>query len=245
VTKAIPLQNSFRGNRELLAGPVTDRCWARIRSFIPKQLSAEADAVLYKAILECCSWYLTQQAWHEAGLQSAAAVRRSGKKALAPLEQLAKHLREAADIWANTSKIHDDRLGIVGIDLYDKLEAMADDAERRLALLRQIKPIKAAPPFPEFVRLVARHCRKAGLNPTATGRVYEVSKPTVTGRVCKAGQPTWFQAFMAALDKELVGSKNLQHYDDRQGKHIEHDHRAFYAEIVKALRGDKTTGKSS
>ena len=223
MTKVIPPpQNSYRRNCELLPGPTTERRWIRVRRHIPKTLSDGDDAELYGAIIKCCSRYLTQQARLVAGMQSMAAVRKSGGKGVAPLAQLAAHLRAAADIWPSIQAMHDDRLGNIG--LYDKLEVMAQDSARRLAMLRKMKPATAEDPWPRFVVDVARACRGAGLDPTATGRVYEDSKPT------------WFQQFMGELDQQLLGSKNLVWNDQ------ERDHRAFYAGIAKALRGDKKLG---
>jgi len=228
VTKVIPPPNPFRGNCELLPGPATERRWVIVRRHIPAPLSAEADAALYGAIIECCSRYLTLRARYDAGRQSATALQKSGSKGVEPLAQLAKHLQAAADIWSTMRRIHDDRLGgDVGIDLYDKLGAMAKNAERWHTVLDAIEHVKANDPWPQFVVLVSRACRKAGLKPKATGRMYE-----------EGAKPTWFQEFMAELDKQLLGSQNLVQ-DDRQ-----RDHRAFDAGIAKALRGDKKPGNT-
>jgi hypothetical protein len=208
----------------------SDDRWARITSPIPESLSAETDARLRAAITECCSWFLNQQAWLHEGAQSAAALQRPGKRQLASLERVAKGLRTAADAWATVGEIHDDRLGDIGI--YENLEAMARDAERRLAGIRQLgEPVKVDGPWPVFVRKIARSCRGVGLKPTATGGVYENAKPT------------WFQKFMTTLDKNLLGSKHLLGID-REGKQFERDHRAFYAAVAKALGGYTKPGKA-
>jgi hypothetical protein len=66
-----------------------------------------------------------------------------------------------------------------------------------------------------------------------TGRVYDE----------RSSKPTWFQDFVAALDKNLLGSRNLLGVN-RKGEQVEHDHRAFYAEIAKAMRGYGKPGKA-
>jgi hypothetical protein len=225
VRKAILSENS--PGRELL--PFSDDRWARIASRIPEPLSAKTDAHLRSAVTACCSWLLTQELRLQEGVDTAAAMR-GGKRQPAPLERLAKGLRMAADAWAKVGKIHDDRLGDIGI--YENLEAMARDAERRLAEIRQLgESVRVAGPWPAFVRKIARCCREAGLTPTATGGVYENAKPT------------WFQKFMVALDKNLLGSKHLLGIDSKD-KQFERDHRAFYAAVAKALRGDGKPGKA-
>jgi hypothetical protein len=215
------LAADISGTREPLS--FSDARWARITSHIPAPLSAEADARLRSAIMVCCSWYLTQRARLEEGTATAAAMR-AGKRQPSPFERLAKGLRMAADAWAKLGKIHDDRLGDVA--RYATLEAMAGDAERRLAAFRKLgKPITMAGPWPLFVRKIARSCRAAGLNPTVTGRIYE------------HGKATWFQNFMAALNENLLGLEG-------KGRQLEYNRDAFHAEIAKALRGDKKPGKA-
>ena len=101
----------------------------------------------------------------------------------------------------------------------------AISVRQRFAGIRRLGKAKpVADPWPIFVRKVAQCFRKVGLRPTATGRVYE------------GGKPTWFQGFMAALDKNLLGIKRLIG-TDREDEQFERDHRAFYAEIAKAMRG--------
>jgi hypothetical protein len=216
----------------IVLGSFDDRRWARIKSPIPEPLSAENDARLRIAILACCSSFLTRRAYLQERTDSAAALRRPGKGQLAPFERVAKGLRMAADAWKQIGKIHDDHLG--DIDLYDKLEAMARDAERRLTALGKLaKPVTTLEPWPEFVRKVAQCCHDVGLKPTWTGRVYDE----------KHAEPTWFQKFMAALDKNLLGSKGLLGMD-KKGKQFERDHRALYAEVAKVMGGDKKQGKA-
>jgi hypothetical protein len=108
---------------------------------------------------------------------------------------------------------------------YRELVAMAKDAERCLDSICALgKPITATAPWRVFVGKVAQCCREAGLNPTATGRVYE------------RGEPTWFQDFMRALNDQLLGDRG-------KGKQL-HSSVAFHAEITKAMRGDRKPGKA-
>jgi hypothetical protein len=216
--KAIMSEDSF-GRHELLG--FDDDRWARIRSQIPQTLSAKVEARLRTDIMECCSWFLTQRAQLQRGTETAAATQGRGKHEVAPLERLLKALKKTAAARDEVSKILDDRRGI-----YETLDLMIWDLESRLTL----KPVTVLDPFPEFVCKVAVCLRNAGLKPTATGGVYEHAKPS------------WFQQFMAALDKELLGSRNLLSFDDRTGKQFENDHRAFYAEIAKAHHGYKKAG---
>jgi len=216
---------SPRVSRSVQLGLFSDARWARITAHIPEPLATEVDARLRSGVTECCSWFLSQKARLDEGQATAAAMRRRGKGQLAPLERLAKGLRLAADAWAKIGQFYDDRLG--DIDIYENLGPMARDAERRLARIRQFgKPITVSNPWPEFVRKVARCLREAGLNPQVTGRVYE-----------HGGRPAWFQAFMAELNENLLGMKG-------RGEQLDYSRSAFYAEIAKALRGDRKRDKA-
>jgi hypothetical protein len=211
----------------------SDERWASIKEFIPEVLSVDADARLRTAVMACCSWFLTQNARVQEGQQTAVAIRDPGKRQLAPFKRMAKSLREAADAWKAVGKaVHDDRLS--ELREYDRLELMAQDAERRLQGFRRLgDPIHVADPWPEFVCRIADSCRKAGLNPTATGRGYDE----------KNSKPSWFQRFVAALDKNLLGSRNLLGVNGK-GEQVERDHRAFYAGIAKAMSGYGKPGKA-
>ncbi len=201
--------------------PISDALWKRLATRIPVTLSADADARLRASILACCSWLLTQQRQLQVGQETAAAMRRRGKGQLAPFERLVKGLRLAADAWQEIERIHDDRLS--DLSRFDELEALARDAERRLAGFRLAELKLTERPWREFVRKVASCFRKENIVPARTGRTYEPDT--------KLG---WFQAFMLALQAELLG---------RFGK-ISNSPAAFAAEIAKALRGDTKPGKS-
>jgi hypothetical protein len=222
MTKAIP---SDRLNRRIQLSSISDTRWASIKKHIPKSeaLTAEADAGLRREIMECCSWWLTERARLEEGQRSAAAMRSPGKRQPAPLERLAKGLRMAADAWKNIPDFHDDRLS--ELRRFDDLEAMAQDAERRLTnFLKLGKPRTIESPWNEFVRKVADCWRREGIKPAVTGRVYDKV----------SAEPSSFQRFMAALNDNLLGD---------QGKGRERSERtraAFDAGIAKALRGGKT-----
>jgi hypothetical protein len=206
----------------------SDDRWARIKSHLPNRLPADADKRLRITIAECRDWFLTQQVQLKEGMRSAMAARRRHKQ-LAPLERLAKGLRMAVDAWASIGRIRDDRCGLLDDrrGLYKTLELMARGAEDRLAR----KPVKVPKPFPVLVRKVARCIETAGLDPIVAGRVY-------------VDKPTWFQEFIVALDKELLGSKNLLTFDKRKGEQFERDPRATYAAVARAMSGYKKAGKA-
>lgn len=213
-------------------GPVfSDERWAKIRASIPS-LSTEADASLRAGIVSSIRSYLTQQARIESGLAAAAAIRSPGKRQMAAYERFVDALRTAAASWNSLRTVYDDRLS--DIRRFDMLDELANDAERRLIGIRKLgEPTAVTSPWPALVRGVARCCREVGLKPTASGHLYDDAP----------GKPTWFQEFMAALDKNLLGSKDLLGVD-RKGKQFERDHRAFYAEVGKALHGDRNAGKA-
>jgi hypothetical protein len=238
--KAI-MPESFYGRRELSA--IDDECWNRLKKHFPTILTDEADALLRSRILECCSWFLTENGKVKESRRTFAAMQR-GKRQPSVLERLANGLRVAADAWANIRRnphpqitherkvfeyergIHDDR--VTDISRFDGLEAMAADANRRLAALSALKPQNTNQPFGEFVRKVARYCCEAGLEPGVTGRLYE-----------RDAKPTWFQKFIIALDRDLLGTegpwptKRKSSFD--KGK---------AASIAKALLSYKKSGKA-
>jgi hypothetical protein len=218
----------------------SDNQWVRLCRCIPEPLQPEDESRLREGITAACSWLLAEQERLALGDRTAAAVQKPGKRQPAPLERLARHLRLAATAWkklaeladsphARRGVIYDDRLS--DIRQYDVLEAMACDAERRLEGIRKLGESEYADdPWPTFVRKVAQCFWDIGLIPTATGRIYE------------SGKPTWFQEFMAALDKDLLGIKLIS--VDSEGNQKERDPRAFHAEIAKALGGYRTPGKA-
>jgi hypothetical protein len=113
---------------------------------------------------------------------------------------------------------------------------MADDAQRRLRLIRTHgRIVDAAPPFPELIRLIARSCRAVGLKTPRTGRVYDE----------KYNAASWFQNFIVAVDAHLLGSRQLISHD-RNGKESRRSAKATYDLIAKALRaGGRKTGNPS
>jgi hypothetical protein len=226
--KAIVPDQQFQ-HRELLG--FDNSRWTKIKRKIPKKLTAKINAALRADIAECCSQFLTQRRQLQIGIETARAMRSPGKRQLAALEQVAKGSRMAADGWKRIKgKIYDDRLS--DISRFDKFEALARDAERRLASIRALgKPVTVPDPWPMFVRKIAQCCREAGLKPKATGRVYEKDDSG------KHADPTWFQEFMAVLNENLLG-------DEGRRKQLQHSRAAFYAEITKALRGDRKPGKA-
>jgi hypothetical protein len=210
-------------HRELVS--FDDDRWTKIKCHVPEPLPTEADERLRAGIARCCSRFLTQQHQLQIGVETARAMRSPGRRQLAALEQVAKGSQMAAASWKRIKgKIYDDRLS--DIRRFDELDSLARDAERRLAGIRALGQAVTAPsPWREFVCNVARCCRDAGLNPSVTGRVYEDANPT------------WFHKFMAALNENLLG-------DEGRRKQFQQSRAAFYAEITRALRGDRKPGKA-
>jgi hypothetical protein len=203
---------------------ISDERWTSIASNVPEALSESKSEQLREAVLASCSEYLTLRAASERAAATAAAVRRPGKRQLAHLEQLANGLRTAANAWEKIGrKIHDDRLS--DLKIYDGLEQLAGDAERRLRGIRELgAAVHLKSPWPQFVRRVADSCRKAGLQPTATGALYDEARR----------KPSWFQEFVVSINDHLLG--------DLGGRR--HSRSAQFAEIAKALRGDAKRGKA-
>lgn len=141
-----------------------------------------------------------------------------GGKQPAPLESLAKHLRSAASVWGQVKGMHDDRLGPLS-DFGDRLGALADDAERRLVALRQLKPAKPVDVRKQLICSLAKSCRDLGLRPTRSGRTYEESAPT------------WFQQFVGTLNDNLLGAQGW-------GAPDTYTRSALFAEVARAMRGD-------
>jgi hypothetical protein len=199
---------------------ISNERWARISLRVPDLDLAER---LRNPVLACCSAYLTNRSAIEQAAATAAAIRRPGKRQLAHLEQLAESLRKAAGAWAKLDrKLYDDRLSEIRI--FDGLENLAADAERRLRGIRELgKPTDLPNPWPLFVRGIAECCRTAGLKPTATGAVYDERRP----------KPSWFQEFVVAIHDNLLG--------DQGGRR--HSKAAQYAEIARALRVTRSRAK--
>jgi hypothetical protein len=208
-----------QSSSEILA--ISDERWATIALCLPDPRAADK---LRAPVLACCSAYLTSRSTVERAAATAAAVRRPGKRQLAHLEQLAESLRKAAEAWAKIDrKIYDDRISEIRV--FNGLETLAADAERRLRGIRDLgKPTVLQNPWPPFVRSIAECCRRAGLQPTYTGAVYDAREP----------KPSWFQEFIVAINDNLLG--------DHGGRR--HSKAAQYAEIAKALRSDAKPGKA-
>ena len=215
--KGITARHHYAGTQ--LIG-ISDAQWSRIAACVP---DAGAAAQLRGPVLRCCSAYLTERSMIERSSATAAAVRRPGKRQLAHLEQLAESLRRAAGAWSKLDrKLYDDRLS--DIRMFDGLETLAADAERRLQGIGKLgKPTELENPWPQFVRSVAECCRQVGLKPTATGAIYDERKPNAS----------WFQQFVVAINDNLLG--------DQGGRR--HSRAAQFAEIAKALRVTRIRAK--
>ena len=205
--------------------------WEKIKIAIPGQLSPKKDTVLRDGIFRSCNSFLSATRLRDAGAASAAAIRRPAGRQPAPLESFARHLSAASATWSAIKGMQDDRLGPLSDHLGSRsefglyLESLAKDAERRLKILRSIKPAKPAPARDLLVWDFAEHCRSAGLNPISHGRMYE-----------EGALPTWFQGFVAAINDQILGAQGWGAADA--------DKRALYADVAKAMRGYGKQGKA-
>jgi hypothetical protein len=126
---------------------------------------------------------------------------------------------------------HDNVGGAAG---YDRLAGMAKLAQLQLKGLRKLGPptkiTDANNPFGLLVGDMARAWERAGLKPDANGRY--------------GSPPTDFQRFMAEIDRSLLGSKKLIHFDvlkrTPDGLPTQNPRdpkiKAFYVEIARWLR---------
>jgi hypothetical protein len=214
VVKAIVPERHFRSSELSF---IDDDLWNRLQKHLPETLTATAAACLRDDVLECCSWFLTENGRFKEG-RRAFAARHS-------VEQLAKGLRMAANAWVDIGKLPDVRAAYISRN--DDLEKMAGEAERQRVAFRAFDPKDMTRPWEAFVRKVAKCCRKAGLEPGVTGRVYEEN-----------AHPTWFQKFIIALNRDLLGSEgpwpNSRSASDQ----------AKAASVVLAMRGDRNRGKA-
>jgi hypothetical protein len=197
----------------------SDERWQRIRSVIPDSLDPAGESALQVAISNCCDNYLSAARLLQEGARTAASIRKPGGKQSAPLESLAKHLRGAASAWAEVEGMYDDRLGPLS-DLGKRLAELATDAERRLAVIGNLKAAKPIDARKQLILLLARSCQGAGLRPTVHGRAYENS------------DPTWFQQFVAMLNDNLLGAQGW----GAPGKYTRN---ALFAEVARAMRGHR------
>jgi hypothetical protein len=198
--------------------------WPRIKMAIPGDLLPEKETALREGIFKSCATFMGASRLRAAGAATAAAIRKPGAKQLAPLASFARHLLAASATWSAIKGLQDDRLGPLSDQLGSHsefggyLESLAKDAERRLKILRSIKPTKPAPARDLLVWEFAEHCRAAGLDPISHGRMYE-----------QGALPTWFQGFVAAINDQILG---VQGWGP-----VEADKRALYSDVAKAMRG--------
>ena len=189
-------------------------------------LSEEEETLLRKNIGKCCLWLGLERIATKSEAPIAIALRHPGKDQRAPFERLAHHLREAAKAWESVrdTEGHGERYevhivngktkSVPALHPCDHLTALADYAEHKLEQLRTINEnYSNPPPWPIFVRRVAKCLSDAGLKPGATGRLY------------KEGKPTWFQKFMLDLNASL----------DPAVAETVHSPDAFCAAVAKAM----------
>jgi hypothetical protein len=198
--------------------------WEKIKTTLPSGLSPEKEGALRDGIFRFCDIFVSALRLRDEGAATAVAIRKPAGKQPAPLESFAKHLLAAAAVWPLIKGLQDDHLGPLSDHLGSRseygsyLEALANDAQRRLKGLQSIEATKPAPVRDIFVRNIAECCRAAGLNPIAHGRAYE-----------EGSTPTWFQEFVAAINDHLLGLQGWGAADA--------DKRALFADIAKVMRG--------
>jgi hypothetical protein len=208
--KAIVPERHFRSSELSF---IDDKLWNRLQKYLPETLTAATDSRLRRDVLECCSWFLTENGRFKEGRRAFAAKH--------SVEQLAKGLRMAAAAWVDIGKLPDVRATYISRN--DDLEKMAGEAERQRVAFRDMDQ-----PLGQFVRKVEKCCRAAGLKPGITGRLYEDHD----------AEPTWFQQFIIALDDELLGKQGLWPDKKRAFDGSDPWRRAKAASIARAMRGD-------
>jgi hypothetical protein len=198
--------------------------WKDIRTTIPNDLPPEKEDALEQGIFKACDAFLGAVRLRDAGAATARAITAPAGKQLAPLESFAKQLLAASAVWSSVRGLYDDHLGPLSdhlgprSDFGSYLEALANDAQRRLEKLRSIEPAKPAPVREMLVVNIAACCRAAGLDPTTHGRNYE-----------EGAAPTWFQELIAAVNDQLLGVNGW----GSAGA----DKRALFADVTRAMRG--------
>ena len=111
------------------------------------------------------------------------------------------------------------------LNLYrDQLEKIVQGIMKRGEALRGLSPMTVNPRH-ELVRSLARVCKRTGMAPTATHRVYDET----------ANKPAWFQEFVASLNDNLLGAQAW-------GAVGSYSRKALYSDVVKALREDAKAG---
>jgi hypothetical protein len=150
---------------------------------------------------------------------TAAAIKKGGGKQAAPLEQLERHLRNAAKIFGSIEDMLDDQPGLYR-RYRAQLETMATDVAKKKSALQELKPVLINPKH-DLVRALAKSCESCGLTVGATNRIYDE----------RTNRPTWFQEFVAAINDALLGA---QGWGAAGG-----DRKALHADVLKALRGRK------
>ncbi|EIG63470.1 hypothetical protein Bra1253DRAFT_08445 [Bradyrhizobium sp. WSM1253] len=203
------------GHSRIVNQTFSDLAWERAKAPIPTRVDDHRDGAFKAAVQRSCDSYLSAVRLLAEGAATAAALRKPAGKQSSPLESLCRHLRAAAIAWSTVREMHDDRRGPLS-DLGDRLEALANDAERRLAILSSMEPAMPPPSPQVFIRAIAKCCIEAGLKPTATGRVYE-DEP-----------PTWFQAFIAELNDAFLGGYGW-------GAPGTYSRNALFAEVARVL----------
>jgi hypothetical protein len=223
-----------------------DAAWGRITATLGEPLPPDDAAKLRLDIERCCGNFLAQKKLLERGINSARAVTPPKPGDLAPFDRLIHHLEMAAAAWEEIGDFHDNALG--DASQYDLLKGMTEGAKRQLVGLQKLgKPSvleDADDPFGILVLSVANAWRCIELRPTASNSTYQ------------GGNPTEFQRFMAEIDRNLLGSKNLIGLDDAAKEHrvvqyrgesfeielpkqYDCDPNAFYAEIARWLRKER------
>ena len=198
----------------------SDERWATIRETLPDNLSAETELQLRSSITSCCNRFVARMREVRKGAEAAGAIRKRGGKQAAAFDQLQLHLKSAVKELAAMEGMKDPFLNLYR----DQLEKIVQGIMKRGEALRGLSPMTVNPRH-ELVRSLARVCKRTGMAPTATHRVYDET----------ANKPAWFQEFVASLNDNLLGAQAW-------GAVGSYSRKALYSDVVKALREDAKAG---
>jgi hypothetical protein len=150
----------------------SDELWVAIRKSIPTDLPRDLEEQFKNSVSRCCNAYFARDRTVKRGLATAAAIRRGGGKQASPLDQLLKHLRDAAKALTDVEEMQmfDDRPGLLN-NYRAIVDKMAEDIEGRKNALRKATAVTINPRH-ELVRSLASACALvASTTKKATGQL--------------------------------------------------------------------------
>lgn len=206
---------------------ISEERWNRVIRHLPVNIPSDVMITFRQDVLFCCSRFQTDARRAQIGSATFAAVTRAAGTSKSPMERLLDELEKANRTLAEIGEIYDDHRGAFS-DLPAQLPGIISDLRRRTAELKRLPKTAVSIRWP-FIRSVADACRRAGLNPTATGRIYDAV----------AGRATWFQRFIAEINDNILGVYGWGSAES-DARAQNYSTNALYADIAKALAGYKS-----